>query len=1121
MTNGWASNLDNERSNLPLGEAAEDPTALFVNNGTGIFTDETRDSGITDFALGRAIIVFDYDQDGDEDFVITNNSGSPVFYRSDASTNVNSWLRLKFVGTESNRDAFGTDVRVTTGDKTQRLHFNPTNAYLGQRESVLHVGLGTGITAVDSIEVTWPSGVVQTVTSLAANSVHTITETTTVALSAPIITVPPEGGTFAKGETVTLTTEASANPAPVYLWSKNGQPISGETRSTLRLENVHPFDAASYSVTVVNPEGSATSSSAQITVTLDPAAHSVARWWNEFLLDAIRTDFPDPTVHSRNLYHTSAAMWDAYWAYEQGGWNQAAALFHQATPSTLSDTAQTEAISHAAFTVLSTRYANSPGKERSQFGFRWLMQRYGFNPDNTTTVGDTPAAIGNRIGAAVLAAGLVDGSNEANHYADNSGYVARNNPLRIDFPGTVMAAPNFWQPLAFDVLITQNGIPLEETTQTFLGVNWREVTPFALNKPTSNTIALDPGGPPQLGTATDQAFKNQAVEVVAFSALLDPSLSEMIDISPGARLNNPLGTNNGTGRSLNPITGAPYAPNVVNHADYGRILAEFWADGPDSETPPGHWNTLHNEITDDPRFERRYLGTGEPLDPLAWDVQAYLSINGAMHDAAIAAWTLKRQYDLARPVSMIRYLASKGQSSDPNGPSYSPEGIPLVTDLIEVITDATAAAGQRHAHLSDYIGKIALRAWAGEPGDIHNDVGGVAWIIAADWLPYQKSTFVSPAFAAYVSGHSTFSRAGAEVLTLLTGTSFFPGGMGSFHFEAGEFLDFENGPSADVTLQWASYYDAADQAGLSRLYGGIHIEADDLVGRRLGSRIGFDAFRKAHGLRYGQLADPTLVNLSTRAKTGTGAATNIAGFVTRAESETLLRGVGPTLSDFGVTGFEPDPNIKLYSADATDPFATNEDWHSDAPSVTDAGSRHGAFALGTNSRDSALVSTLAAGAYTFATSGATPTSNGIVLAEVYNRDLVNLSTRTAVGTGDEVAIAGFVIDSPRAVSVLVRGAGPALTAFGVTGALADPKISLVRQLPGGGTENIATNDNWQDDDRSSLSIGAAATAGAFAFAEGSADASLLRVLEPGAYTVILESATQSSGIALVEVYLVP
>jgi len=172
---------------------------------------------------------------GTEGIVITNNSGSPVFYRSNASTNGNGWLRLKFIGTDSNRDAFGADVRVTTGDKTQLLHFNRTNAFMGQRESVLHVGLGTSVGTVDSVEVTWPSGAVQTVTDLAANSVHTITETTTVALSAPQFTQQPVGGSFAKGETVTLVAEATANPAPVYLWFKNGEPISGATRSAVRL----------------------------------------------------------------------------------------------------------------------------------------------------------------------------------------------------------------------------------------------------------------------------------------------------------------------------------------------------------------------------------------------------------------------------------------------------------------------------------------------------------------------------------------------------------------------------------------------------------------------------------------------------------------------------------------------------------------------------------------------------------------------------------------------------------------------------------------------------------------------------------------------------------------------
>ena len=120
-----------------------------------------------------------------------------------------------------------------------------------------------------------------------------------------------------------------------------------------------------------------------------------------------------------------------------------------------------------------------------------------------------------------------------------------------------------------------------------------------------------------------------------------------------------------------------------------------------------------------------------------------------------------------------------------------------------------------------------FRAWTGNPSDRDSELGGVDWISAVEWVPYQMSTFVTPAFAGYVSGHSTFSRAAAEVLTAMTGTPFFPGGLGTWTVPAGSFL-FEEGPSVDVPLQWATYYDAADQAGLSRLYGGIHVEADDL-----------------------------------------------------------------------------------------------------------------------------------------------------------------------------------------------------------------------------------------------------------------------------------------------------
>jgi hypothetical protein len=108
-------------------------------------------------------------------------------------------------------------------------------------------------------------------------------------------------------------------------------------------------------------------------------------------------------------------------------------------------------------------------------------------------------------------------------------------------------------------------------------------------------------------------------------------------------------------------------------------------------------------------------------------------------------------------------------------------------------------------------------------------------------VPFQLPTFVTPAFPGYISGHSTFSRAAAEVLTGLTGSPDFPGGLWEYTFKAGTLVP-EEGPSQDVTLQAATYYDAADQAGLSRLYGGIHISADDFGGRRTGSQCGIEAW---------------------------------------------------------------------------------------------------------------------------------------------------------------------------------------------------------------------------------------------------------------------------------------
>jgi len=574
--------------------------------------------------------------------------------------------------------------------------------------------------------------------------------------------------------------------------------------------------------------------------------HSAARQWNEVLLDAIRTDIPKPTVHSRNLFHTSIAMWDAWAAYDARAIGYLVTEKH--TAGNLLE-ARDEAISYAAYRVLKHRYRYGPGEAPSQAAFDGLMDSLGYNVMFTSTEGDSPAALGNRIGQAVIDYGLADGANEGVFldYADDTGYAPINSNLVFDLPGTTMVDPNRWQPLAFDYLVLQNGIVIGIAVQDFLGPNWGKVAPFAL-EPSDQSfpwVYLDPGPPPHLGGIGDQAFRDNVVQLIRLSSQVDPGDGVLMDISPGAIHNNPLGTHDGTGRPLNPHTGQPYEPNIVKRGDYGRILAEFWADGPDSETPPGHWNTLANYVADHPLFEKRLGGEGDIVDNLKWDVMVYLALNGAVHDAAIAAWGAKGYYDYSRPISHIRYMGQRGQSSDPQGVSYDPMGLPLVPELIEVITPQTVVAGARHEHLANRVGQIAVLSWQGGPLDPDTQIGGVGWILASEWMPYQRDTFVTPPFAGYISGHSTFSRAAAEVMTGITGDAYFPGGLGTFVAEQDDYLEFELGPTETIELQWATYQDAADEAGVSRLWGGIHPAVDDFPGRVAGYTIGQKAWAKA------------------------------------------------------------------------------------------------------------------------------------------------------------------------------------------------------------------------------------------------------------------------------------
>ena len=569
---------------------------------------------------------------------------------------------------------------------------------------------------------------------------------------------------------------------------------------------------------------------------------SVARRWDEALLDAIRRSLPNPPVHARNLFHLSVAMWDAWATYDPTASGYLFKEKHYACDVT---GARTEAISYAAYRILTARFAKAVGGDQSLSKFAEIMDAYSYPTALTTTEGDLPSAVGNRIAKAVLDYGMTDGSNEANAYVATD-YQAVNPPLVVANPDITLVDPNRWQPLQIENLVSQNGVALPSGVQTAVGAHWGHVLPFAVPSGGPAGIPFDPGPPPRLGNpATDAAYKSQAVEVIRDSSLLDSTSDATMDISPAAIGGNELGTNNGHGRTLNPVTNQPYSAEVVRRGDFYRSIAEFWADGPNSETPPGHWNVLANSVSDQLAPNLRLGGTGPVLDRLQWDVKLYLALNGSVHDAAIAAWGLKGHYDGIRPISMIRYMASLGQSTDRSQPAYNKEGLPLVPGLIEVITPAKTAPGGSMAGLRGHEGKIAIRSWQRNPTDPRNPLSShVGWILGTTWVPYQLATFVTPSFQGYISGHSTFSRAAAEVLAGITGSPYFPGGLAEWTVKEGA-LRFENGPSADVVLEWATYYDAADQAGQSRLYGGIHVQADDFTGRVIGATCGKDAWALA------------------------------------------------------------------------------------------------------------------------------------------------------------------------------------------------------------------------------------------------------------------------------------
>jgi len=616
---------------------------------------------------------------------------------------------------------------------------------------------------------------------------------------------------------------------------------------------------------------------------------SIAKEWMDTLLEMVKEDGQGPTIHARNFFHVSAAMYDAWAAYDDkqntyfvGQKKNEKKINFKKNFKRLSkntDSLRRIAISYAAFRILKSRYDDYGSKGRTIDLLINTFEKNNFKINYTSTdyLNGKPEALGNYIAEQVITFGKTDGSKEEDSH-ESEKYYPKNENLLPDVPGVKsLKSPNHWQPIYINKYLLKKGFDkslkdwnqsLIEGNVDFLTPFWGEVEPFALPaKPKAGVLHFNPGSPPMINTGNAKetdAYRWGFSLVQKFSSKLDPNNSKIWNVSPWGITNlnkhlptglneykvyyNNIETNQRNRNVKNPFTKKKYSENLVKQADYCRVIAEFWVDGPNTSSPVGHWIEFLNKVSYHPNFKRKWNGKGKSLSQLDWDIKSYFLITGTLHDAAIVCWSAKAYYDYIRPISAIRYLASLGQSSDPNKANYNSSGLKLEKGLVELVTENDTLVGENKEHLN----KIKIYSWKG-PDAIHDsyrDTAGVGWILAENWWPYQRYTFATPPFAGYTSGHSTFSIASARILTHISGTPYFPDGLEVFVAEKDKFLSFENGPSDTVTLQWATFYDAAIETCLSRVWGGIHPPADDIEGRKMGLKVAENSIKFSESFFY-------------------------------------------------------------------------------------------------------------------------------------------------------------------------------------------------------------------------------------------------------------------------------
>ncbi len=460
---------------------------------------------------------------------------------------------------------------------------------------------------------------------------------------------------------------------------------------------------------------------ASLILVSNAVAQSIVTQWNDAAIEAVKATNFAPTKTARALAITNTCMYDAWAPYSKHANGTQLTNKLRQPISERTNQNKIEAMSYAAHTCLTDLFPNVA----QQTIFNDLLTSLGFDPNNSSTDTSTPAGIGHVTATAVLNFRHHDGSNQLGDEVSKQCTVDATIPYS-DYTcyqpiNTIsqLLDPNHWQPLL---------------GQIFLTPHWGLVTPYALSSGDQLRDTLLLPADYALNTAR---YEKQAAEIIDITA---------------------------------------------NLSDKQKIIAEYWANGPNSVTPPGHWILFAKYVSNSHHHN------------LNQDVKMFFAMTNAMFDAGISVWDAKRYFDYVRPISAIRFL---------------------------------------------YKG-LSIESWNG-------------LVKGEDWSPYQPSNALTPPFAEYVSGHSAFSASAAETLRLFTGSDQFNNEVtipaGSSEVEPGIV------PHKPITLSWNTFTDAANEAGISRRYGGIHFKDGDLESRKLGRKIAAIAWSKS--LRYFHPVDET------------------------------------------------------------------------------------------------------------------------------------------------------------------------------------------------------------------------------------------------------------------------